>query len=118
MRSMLPTRCSAASPGWCSLRFSVSVCGGKFDQGCTGLVVHLERGPIRSKHWSTNCSGVRVPPFSEASRSMMARTPGLCTLLSSLAMKLMRSTSEPLSIHSRPSCQPSTEGGWSKPCPM
>ena len=48
----------------------------------------------------------------------MSRTPGLVVSLISLAAKLTRSTSAPLLIHSVPSCQPSTEGGLSRVCPM
>ena len=37
---------------------------------------------------------------------------------SSRTTKLILSTKAPLSIHSTPSCQPSTVGGCNNPCPM
>ena len=55
---------------------------------------------------------------SELIRSMMAFTPGRSVLPIWSAVKFMRSTKVPLSIHSCPVCQPSTVGGFIKSWPM
>ena len=43
---------------------------------------------------------------------MMAWIPGWLVFPTASAVKLIRSTNVPLSIHSRPVCQPSTVGGF------
>ena len=74
-------------------------------------------GPTRSRQPSTICSGVRLSPWS-ISRLTMDWMPGRLVSPSTLEAKLMRSMREPLLIHSRPMCQPSTVGGLSRSMPM
>ena len=71
-----------------------------------------------SRQASTSAAGAYSPPSCAASLSSMRRTPGLAVSLISLAAKFTRSTSAPLLIHSVPSCQPSTDGGFSSVWPI
>ena len=83
---------------------------GVLEQGLLGnlfdlLQVRRDRGICRRTHPApAGCP--------RSSRSIIAATPGLAASANSSTAKLMRSVMPPPSIHSRPVCQPSTDGGF------
>ena len=74
------------------------------------------RGPMKSRHAST--TSLVSNSVELASRSVMSLTSGESEFCHTSYAKLTLSTIEPLLIHSFPSCQPSTEGGFNSDCPI